>query len=308
MPDAGDNKTIAVIFNKRSGANDPTAVEHLTEAFRSHGIESTLLCCSDSGGADANTLTRQALAEGFTTIVAAGGDGTVSAVAAEMVESEAALGVIPLGTLNHFARDAGIPTDIDAAVATIAAGHVQQVDVGEVNGHVFVNNSSLGLYPHFARHRGNQRRLGRNRWSALVQALWAVMGRNPFVYVHVMTNDHDVVTRTPLVFIGNNEYEVQGLQAGTRASLTSGWLSLFMTRQVGVGGFLWLALRALFRNLKEPRDFISDNVREVMIEVQRPSVHVALDGEVVRMRPPLRYRIRPQVLRLLVPTTEVEKR
>jgi diacylglycerol kinase family enzyme len=259
-------------------------------------------------GTEADQLTRQALADGFTTIVAAGGDGTVSAVAAEMVGSEALFGVIPLGTLNHFARDAGITTDIDAAVATIAARNVQCVDVGEVNGHMFVNNSSLGLYPDFARHRSNQRRLGSNRWSALVQALWAVMGRNPFVYVHVKTDDHDVVTRTPLVFVGNNIYEVQGLQAGTRASLSSGWLSLYMTRQVGVAGFLWLALRALFRRLEESRDFISDNVRELMIEVKRSSVPVALDGEVVQMQPPLHYRIRPQVLRLLVPTIEVEKR
>src|SRR5215216_8051418 len=114
MPNAGDNKTIAVIFNKRSGANDPTAVERLSGAFRSHGIEATVLRCSETGSADVDVLTRQALAEGFTTIVAAGGDGTVSAVAAEMLESEAALGVIPLGTLNHFARDAGIPSDIDA--------------------------------------------------------------------------------------------------------------------------------------------------------------------------------------------------
>ena len=80
-------------------------------------------------------------------VVAAGGDGTINAVAAAIVDADKALGVLPFGTMNHFAKDLNIPLDFDGAIETIVAGHVTRVDVGDVNGRIFVNNSSLGLYP-----------------------------------------------------------------------------------------------------------------------------------------------------------------
>src|SRR4029077_18325609 len=97
--------------------------------------------------ADITTLAKGLLQSGRRTLVAAGGDGTVNAVAAAIVGSEAVLGILPLGTLNHFAKDLKLPLDLEGAVRTLKTGSVQKVDVAQVNGRVFVNNSGLGLYP-----------------------------------------------------------------------------------------------------------------------------------------------------------------
>jgi diacylglycerol kinase family enzyme len=291
---------MAVILNKQSGsARDRELIDHIDAAFVRNGITADIRLCDN--GADIPEMARRSIDDGYTTIVAAGGDGTISAVAAEVVRGGTTLGVLPLGTLNHFARDIGMPLDIDEAVKAIATGKPTMIDVGEVNGRIFLNNSSLGLYPHFVRHRRKHRRLGKHRWSALVQALWTLIGRYPFLYTHVSTDGREVVTRTPMVFIGNNDYQLEGLNIGKRNSLTDGRLALYMTRQVGVGGFLFLALRALVGRLRDARDFIADHVTELSIEVRRGSIHVALDGEVMTLQPPLHYCCRPRALCVIVP-------
>src|SRR5581483_6186931 len=115
-------------------------------------------------------------------IVAAGGDGTLNAVASALVGTDIALGVLPMGTLNHFAKDLKIPLDVAHAARAIAEGHTKTVDVGVVNGRIFVNNSSLGLYPHIVRARElKQHRPGWGKWTALVWATWLVLRRSPFL-------------------------------------------------------------------------------------------------------------------------------
>src|SRR5205085_3689399 len=108
-----------------------------------------------------------------------GGDGTQSAIASRLAGTQLVHGVLPLGTLNHFAKDLGIPLQLDEAVRTLAEGRVLEVDVGEVNGRVFINNSSLGLYPEIVRERElQQMRLGKSKWRALASAsLHATEGR-----------------------------------------------------------------------------------------------------------------------------------
>ena len=106
-------------------------------------------------------------------VVAAGGDGTISSVAAAVIDSPAALGVLPLGTLNHFAKDLHIPLDLAGAIAVVAAGHVGHVDVGQVNERVFVNNSSIGIYPSIVEEREALRRRGHRKWPAMALATFA---------------------------------------------------------------------------------------------------------------------------------------
>src|SRR5476649_731552 len=127
------------------------------------------------------TAAKRALARGVDAVVAGGGDGTINAVASVLAGSSVALGVLPLGTLNHFAKDLNIPLDLDQAIATIARGTTAQVDVGDVNGRIFVNNSSLGLYPHIVRARDQQqRRLGRGKWTRLAGHSWRRCGASRF--------------------------------------------------------------------------------------------------------------------------------
>ena len=104
--------------------------------------------------------------------MAGGGDGTVNTVASAVIDTDKTFGVLPLGTLNHFAKDLHIPLDLEAAARTIIAGHTTQVDVGEVNDEIFLNNSSLGLYPRLVQKRKKKQRLGSRKWAAF---FWAAI-------------------------------------------------------------------------------------------------------------------------------------
>lgn len=236
-------------------------------------------------------------------LVAAGGDGTVGTVAGVAIESNATFGVIPLGTLNHFARDAGIPIDLDAAVATIAAGHVRMVDVGEVNGRIFVNNSSIGLYPRLVWEREAEQRRGRGKWTAFAIALLRTWRGYQPVTVRITVDGREHVRPTPFVFIGNNEYKLEGLQMGARAALDSGQLSLYVAPHCDRFEILALPFQALLGRPAAEVKLESFLASEMSIETAHHRVSVALDGEVMVMRPPLHYRIRSQALRTIVPET-----
>ena len=235
------------------------------------------------------------------------GDGTINAVASVVLDSGAVFGVLPMGTLNHFARDLRIPIQLDAAIATLAAGHVAQVDVGEVNGRIFLNNSSLGLYPDIVRDRQRQqRRLGRGKWTAFGWATLAALRRYPFLSVRLTLGEQGHARRTPFVFIGNNEYHMQGFNIGERARLDGGALSVYVAQRPTRWGLLKLALRALLGRLRQSREFHVFQAGEMVIETRHRRLRVATDGEVTVMAPPLRYRIRPAALPVIVPHPQEE--
>jgi diacylglycerol kinase family enzyme len=246
---------------------------------------------------------RAALADGSQIVVAGGGDGTVNAVASELVDSGVPFGVLPLGTLNHFARDLGIPLLLDQAIRTIAQGVRVQVDVGEVNQRIFLNNSSLGLYPDIVRDREKQqRRLGRGKWLAACWATIAALRRYPFLSVRLKLEDAEHARRTPFVFVGNNEYTMEGFSIGERLRLDGGTLSLYVAQRPGRLGLVRLAFRALLGKLAQQRDFDVLLAPAVEIETHHKRLRVAIDGEVTVMLTPLRYRIRPGALTVIAPS------
>jgi diacylglycerol kinase family enzyme len=292
-------RTVAVIYNPAAGGGElPGVRERVAKAFADHGAEARVLVVGEDG--DAVALARRAVGEGYEAVVAAGGDGTVSAVASALVGGPAALGVLPLGTLNHFAQDAGLPLDLGAAVEAIARGRAVPVDVGEVNGRVFVNNSSLGLYPRMVRRRARQQeRLGRNKWVAMAWAAVSTLRRFPFLSVRLRDGENDFVRRTPFVFIGNNEYTFAGFTIGKRERLDGGRLSLYVAHRPSRIGLLWLAVSAVFGRLRDVENFDVLVSREFRIETRRRRIAVANDGEVSLMTAPLEYRLRPGALKLL---------
>jgi diacylglycerol kinase family enzyme len=246
---------------------------------------------------------RKAIGDGVQAVVAGGGDGTINAVASVLADSGVAFGVLPLGTLNHFAKDLGIPLAPDQAVRNVVEGKRIRVDVGEVNGRVFLNNSSLGLYPDIVRDREKQQhRLGRGKWPAAAWATVAALRRYPFLNVRLTVDGVQHARRTPFVFIGNNEYIMQGLSVGARARLDCGVLSLYVAQRPGRLGLLRFAWRALCGRLAQERDFDVMLSDKIDIETHHRHLRVATDGEVSVMATPLRYRIRPAALTVIVPS------
>ncbi len=259
---------------------------------------------AQSGDDLARLAKEAAAAEACETIVAGGGDGSINAVTSALIGTNKRLGVLPLGTLNHFAKDLNIPLDMEAAAQTIIDGHEKRVDVGEVNGRIFLNNSSLGLYPMIVREREEQQeRLGRGKWPAFLRAASSVLRRYPFLSVRLEADGEKFLRRTPFVFIGNNEYNMNGLQVGGRSTLTDGQLCLYTAHEVSRFGLLRLAVRAMFGRLRQTREFDAVCAKEIWIETRRKRLHVATDGEVNIMDAPLHYRARPLALRVIVPKT-----
>jgi diacylglycerol kinase family enzyme len=224
-----------------------------------------------------------------------------------MAGSGVHFGVLPLGTLNHFAKDLGIPLDLDEAVRNLAGGVPRKVDVGEVNGRIFLNNSSLGLYPDIVRDREKQqRRLGRGKWPAALWATLAALRRYPFLSMRLTVRGETLARRTPFVFIGNNRYTMQGLAIGERDRLDDGLLSLYVAQHPTRLGLLRFAFDALRGKLGSERDFDVLEAAGFEIDTHRARLHVATDGEVTLMNPPLRYRVRPGALTVLVPAATID--
>jgi diacylglycerol kinase family enzyme len=293
---------VEVIINAGAGGSgDGEAARAVEAAFASCGVRARVSVAR--GGDDVAELTRRAVSNGARAVVAGGGDGTVGSVAGALAGSEMPLGVLPLGTLNHFAKDLRIPLGLEEAARNVCEGREVLVDVGEVNGQVFINNSSLGLYPRIVRRRERlQEREGSGKWSAFARASLAVLRRYPFLNVRLDADGQRIVRSTPFVFVGNNEYRMESLRMGGRQRLDAGRLCLYVAHRTGRLGLLRLALSALFGRLGRAGDFDSLGAEEIWVETRRPKrLPVATDGEVNVMTTPLHFRVRPGALKVIVP-------
>ena len=291
---------VDVIINAGSVAGDRAHIPNdIREIFSAHGVHARISLSANIE--ELGVLARRAAQSESEKVIAAGGDGTLNTVAAAVQATDKTFGVLPLGTFNHFAKDLNIPLDLEGAAQTIIAGHSTRVDVGEVNGRIFLNNSSLGLYPRMVSERKRQQRLGTGKWPAFFWAGFTVFRRYPFMVVRLSTNGNEFVSRTPLVFVGNNEYEMDGFNIGARARLNAGKLSVYVTHRTGRLGLIRLVLRALLGILDKEKDFVALSTEEIWLETRHRQVRVAVDGEVLVMQPPLHYRVRPLSLRVLVP-------
>jgi len=244
---------------------------------------------------------RNALEKGSGLVIAAGGDGTVSSVASALAGTDCALGVLPVGTFNHFARDLGIPIDLAAAVKVIGSSKIVKVDVAEVNGRKFVNNSSVGLYPNMVLERVHQRKHGYGRLLAFAYASLRAFRRFPRSDIRLSCNGVEIKRSTPLLFVGNNAYEMTGWRIGRRERLDAGQLFCCIACAVTRWELFHLLVRALTGRLRPEGDFDIIHSEEVNIDSSRRRRRIAVDGEVVILPPPLRYRIHPRALNVIVP-------
>jgi len=288
-----------IIVNAGSGTGGKRDLKsQLAESFATAGIDARIRMARNGG--EVLRLGRRAVQDGAKTIVAGGGDGTVSAIAAMVAGTDITLGVLPLGTLNHFAKDLRIPLDLAGAVRILAEGHTVNVDVGEVNGQIFINNSSLGIYPKLVRMREKMQRQGMSKWPAFLVALITVLRRYPLVGVRLLAHDQELRRRTPFVFIGNNEYETSSFKMGGRSCLRAGRLSIYTAPVRGRFELFKLFFKAFLGKISDLDNFDSLSATEVWVETRRRRIRLALDGEVRRLKTPLHYRVRPGALRVIV--------
>jgi diacylglycerol kinase family enzyme len=291
---------IAVVLNATSGRGTaPEAAERLKEIFAEAGREARITLAT--GGSKINAAMRRAVEAGCETLVAGGGDGTINCGASAVVGRGIPLGVLPLGTLNHFAKDLGIPLDLDEATKVVLDGTVCKVDMGEVNGQIFLNNSSLGAYPAIVRLREKYQATVRGKWIAALWAGLTVLRRRPFMAVRIVAEGEALIRRTPLVLVGNNEYKMAGIHAASRESLARGRLALYVLNAERRPGLLRLGWQVLLKGAEGVKEVDLITVEEATVETKQRRLHVAADGELFTLDAPLNYRIRPGALRIHVP-------
>jgi len=292
--------TAVALVNAAAGSAGEDACDRVAAALGRAGMPATVEAVPpDQLAARAEAA---ALA-GAELVIAAGGDGTVSAVAGALLGTKAVLGILPLGTLNHLARDLGISFDLEQAAAVIGAGQQRVIDVARLDDRIFVNNSAIGLYPLFVADReGQEQRLGRSKRLSMFVAGLRTLAR---FHHHRLTLSVDgqrsETIETPLLFVGNNDYRFDLGKAGRRDSLVDGRLGVVVMRPTGRAGFFLAMIRAL-AGRSRPGDMIRlENVQRLTVASRRSRLTVSIDGETRLLAPPLDYRIEPGALRLFAP-------
>jgi len=293
---------VPVLLNRAGGslAADPALADRARDALTGAGldVEVELL-----GGGECAVRCRAIAERGDPLVIVGGGDGTISAAASALAGTETLLGILPLGTLNHFARDLGLPTDLGEAARLIAAGKERRVDIGEMNDRVFINNSAIGLYPLMVVDRDLQRkRLGRSkRLAMIVASLRTLIRFNRHRLTLTVNEERTGRVDTPLLFVGNNDYRIDIGAPGQRERLDGGELYVLVMRKKSRTGLLAASIRALLGR-SHPDDMVQlEGVERLRVSSHRPQLAVSLDGEVVRRAPPLEYKVRKKALRVVAP-------
>lgn len=279
-----------VFVNPDSGDDDPSA-EQITSAMQSCGLDVEEI----TDPAKLPDQVRSALDRSSRPIGVAGGDGTVRCVAEVLAGTGVPMAVVPAGTRNHFARELGLDT-LDATVEAIRAGHIRQVSVGQVNGHAFVNNASIGLYPDLVRLRERRESRLSKRTAALAAAAELLRQGSP---VDVCVDGTEVAAW--LVFIGNGRYGDGFTDLIERESLESDVLDVRVVRADRRLARTRVAAAVLTGRLSSTSLILRRETGALPIGVEGRRIDVALDGEVLQIEAPLRFSVRPAALAVLAP-------
>jgi len=291
-------RRIAVVRNPHSGSAPDRGT--LERALRSGGIAADIVEVRDAAVA-AGWLDR--IAGECDVLAAAGGDGTVSTVAAAAIRSGKTLAIIPTGTLNHFARDSGIPTDLCEAIAVLGYGRERAFDVGVVNDHIFLNNVSLGSYPRMVHERDGLEQKGRSRPVATAIAVARTWWHLRKLTAMLAIDDREMVRRSPFIVVGNGSYVLSGLSLGQRDDIADGRLSLYVAPSTGRVGALSLPFRALAGTLERYERFETFCAERITATFGHHRIETGIDGEVQVLESPLNFEVRRGALRVLVPAS-----
>ncbi|QQT94365.1 diacylglycerol/lipid kinase family protein [Acinetobacter johnsonii] len=301
-------KPLSLIYNKKSGfhaANKDEVYEQLVADLSTAGFEIQSFELSECINFDQmmqDILLRHRQAENVGVVVAAGGDGTLNAVASKLMGTDIPMGILPLGTFNYVARVLNIPLDLLDAAKTISEGQPRSVHVAQLNQHIYLNNASLGLYPLFIQKREQfNKHFGRFPLHAYTSALDVLIRDRKELKLEVEVDGQRYPVKTPLIFFGNNQLQLAEMKLRIAEAAEAGKVAgvvvaksdkriLFKT--------LWQLIKG---NLDQASDVYSFAADEVIVHSKRNKLTVAVDGEIVTMTPPLKITVRKHALNIMVP-------
>ena len=310
-PEIDPASPLQFVINAAAGSSDADSKREVIEAaLRAGGRAGDLLF---SRTAELPRVAQMAATKAIATrtaVVAVGGDGTLNTVAQAAHAAGCAMGVVPQGTFNYFARTHGIPADQTEAVGLLLRAAPTPVQVARINDRVFLVNASLGLYPELLEDReAYKARFGRSRWVAFVAACATLLRAQGRLRLHIEMGGTVRDVRALTLFVGNNRLQLQQVGAEPEDTLAgtpgAGSMAALILRPIGTLSMIRLMLHGAMGTLGEAQsverfEFHHMVVRPTLAPGRR-LVKVAFDGEVMRMRAPLDFRVLEKPLYLLMP-------
>ncbi len=298
---------VAVVLNSRSGASLGAKLdaEGIAETLRQRGFEA--LPEPDDGRSLTERIDAALRRPGLQAMVVGGGDGTILCAAERLRGTGVALGILPLGTMNLLAKDVGVPLGVDEAIAALAGARRQRIDVGEVNGRLFLIKAVLGAPAKMARLREVKR--GRMTMTDLARiglASLRFLRQDPALTISIESGGERRRLRSRALAVVNNDFAEGFGQLFTRTRLDGGHLTLYAALNFTARKALRLGLGMAMGHWRNTPGLIRAEAGELTIDCPRRSLRVMLDGEVISLEPPLRFRLMPGALEILVPQTAAD--
>lgn len=301
-------KPLSIIYNKNSGfhaANKEAVYEELVQVLSSHGYEIQSFELGQDVSFDAlmdKVLARHQQQQEVGVVVAAGGDGTLNAVAQRLMHTNIPMGILPLGTFNYVARVLNIPLDLIQAANIIATGQNREVHVAQLNDHIYLNNASLGLYPLFIQKREfyNQK-IGRFPLHAYTSGLDVLIRDRKELKLEIEVDHHIYPVKTPLIFFGNNQLQLADLNLKIAKDAAQGKVAGVVVAKSDKRTLFKLLWQLMRGNIEKAPDVYSFAAEQVTIHTKRNKITVAIDGEIVEMKPPLQISVKKNALKIRVP-------
>jgi len=296
-----------VILNANAGTANALGIDAdaVRVIFENHGLSAAIDARSDL---PMQTRIDDALASGAPTIVAAGGDGTITALAAALVDTDRKLAILPLGTVNALAKDLHVPLDLKGAVAALATGETHRIDVGEVNGRIFLHKVVIGLIPGMA--AGREKIRGRQDPGAKIgfmRYFFRRIARAKKMAVVIDPGEGERrVQRVQAMAVASNAYDEGVGQFFSRGSLDRGTLTLYVLHHFTTRDFIRLTTGMLLGRWRNDEALTVESVNSVTIDTRKDLIKVMFDGEVETMHTPLKFTIRPKALSVVVPAEVVQ--
>lgn len=293
--------SVALLANAASGRDDTAAqveeiraqLEPHVGSFRHYPLRK---------GSEIASVARQAVKDGAGLIATLGGDGTQSAVAGALAGSDTVMAVLPGGTFNYFSRGLGLGNDLSDALEALVAGHVAWIDLGEVNGRIFLNNASFGVYPDILERRESiYHRWGRSRLMAYWSVLASLLDLRHPMQLRVSASGETRDITTPLAFAARSPYQLDSLGLQGADAVRDGHFALFIAQGHRRRDMMTAALRLAFGHAREGVDFELIIADDIVISGGRARRLVAFDGEKTHMAGPWHLKVRKDHLRVIVP-------
>ena len=295
-----------IVLNRASGASEKDLVRRTIEAeLAAAGRRHRFIPVAPGGIVQACQRAARLAAEHGGILVAAGGDGTINCAAQAALVQDCPLGLIPQGTFNLFARELGLPLEVEQATRAVLHARPEPVQVGLVNQRVFLVNASVGLYPKLLADRETvKQKLGRRRWIALLSALKSLLEWRLKLVLDAELDGELRQLRTSNVFLCNNRLQLQrlGMDEALVAQVGEGRLACLVVPPLGLWAKLRLVASAFFGKLGDEREIQVLALRTLAVGARHARrLKVATDGEVQWMQLPLRFTVSPRPLKVMLP-------